>query len=283
MVALQFISAGLTDQGRERKVNEDSIFDYTGLTKTGENFGLYIVCDGLGGHEAGDVASQTAVQTVIKELEAILPPPPAQHVNSADINKVIWTAVQRANEEILYQTEQGERLTVGMGTTLTMAVVLNDTLHMAHVGDSRLYLLRDGRLEQLTQDHTMAAALAEAGQISQEEMVDHPRQNILTRALGRQKPIEVDMLEMPFLPGDTLLLCSDGFWKAFKGQENLQARLRSDEKTADLCHRLIKEANEMDGSDNLSLIIVSAYRLKAEQRRSSAVHIQEKRYDPVPV
>jgi protein phosphatase len=276
MVALQLISAGLTDRGHERAANEDSILDYTGLTETGENFGLYIVCDGLGGHHAGDVASHMAVSTVDTELQVILPPMPPHHMNSADINHTIWTAVQRANLEIWYATESNELPTVGMGTTLTMAVVIYDTVHIAHVGDSRLYLLRDGKLEQLTQDHTMAAALAEAGQISPEEIVDHPRQNVLTRALGRQNTVEVDLLELPLLPGDMLLLCSDGFWKAFKGGKGFEEELNGREKTADLCRRLIEEANERDGSDNLSLIVVSAYKLKSELRRSDSMQLGER-------
>lgn len=283
MVALQLISAGLTDQGRERPSNEDTILNHTGLTETGENFGLYIVCDGLGGHRAGDVASHMAVNTIATELEVILPPMPVHHLSSADINHTVWTAVQRANLEIWYATESKEAPTVGMGTTLTMAVVLNDKVHIAHVGDSRLYLLRDGTLEQLTQDHTMAAALAEAGQITKAEIADHPRQNVLTRALGRQNTVEIDLLEMPLLPGDMLLLCSDGFWKAFKGEERLQDQLNGEEKTADLCQRLIEQANEKDGSDNLSLIIVSAYKLKAQTRTPTSDLPKRHHPEPLPI
>lgn len=261
MVSLQLDSAGMTDRGKTRAANEDTILNYTRCEESGENFGLYIVCDGLGGHQAGDVASQTAVRTVVQELQSILPPSPTHHLTtSADINHVIWTAVQKANEAIWQQAEKADGPGRGMGTTLTMAVVINDTVHIAHVGDSRLYLFREGQLEQLTRDHTMAAALAEVGQISEDEIADHPRQNILTRALGRKNSIvEAELMELPFLPGDTLLLCSDGLWKAFKGKKaKLEEMLQGMKNMHHTCRQLLMEANELDGSDNISLIIVSA-------------------------
>lgn len=257
MIGLQLHSTGKTDKGQTRPANEDTILNYTGCSEAGEYYGLYIVCDGLGGHQAGDVASQTAVQSVVKELRSLLPPLPAHHISSADINQVLWTAVQRANEEICYQAENNNPGPRSMGTTLTLAAVINDTVHLAHVGDSRLYLFRDGKLEQLTRDHTMAAVLAEAGQISEDEIADHPRQNILTRALGRQKTVEVDMMELPLIPGDTLLLCSDGFWKAFKGNTTLERMLQTMKKTNDACQKFVAEANKRDGSDNISLIMVT--------------------------
>jgi protein phosphatase len=284
MVGLQLISAGLTDRGQQRRVNEDTILNHTGMTETGENFGLYIVCDGLGGHEAGDVASRIAVRTVSNALQSILPPLPAHHMSSADINHVLWAAVRKANTEIWNQGKNnGHQNIHGMGTTLTMAVVINETAYTAHVGDSRIYLLRQGKLEQLTQDHTMAAALAEAGHISEEELVDHPRQNILTKALGRQERTEVDLMELQLMPRDILLLCSDGFWKAFKRREILEKRLADGGKTAELCQELVDEANELDGSDNISLIIVAAYEQNVVRRkeglsRRRVEHIRQ----PVP-
>jgi PPM family protein phosphatase len=282
METLRLVSAGMTDRGHERKVNEDTILNKTSVMETGDSFGLYVVCDGLGGHQAGDVASRTAVETVVKALQPILPPRPVTHMSSADINHTLWTAVQRANEEIWYQSEQSEIPSRGMGTTLTMAVIINNMAHIAHVGDSRLYLLRDGKLEQLTQDHTMAAALAEAGQIGEEEIDTHPRQNVLTKALGRQKTVEVELMELPLEQGDRLLLCSDGLWKAFKGREKLQNRLDSEEKTAELCQQLLEEANELDGSDNISLIVVSAYKARPGARqRESQQHRVERLRQPV--
>jgi serine/threonine protein phosphatase PrpC len=132
MVSLQLNSAGMTDRGQKRAANEDTILNYTRCEEPGENFGLYVVCDGLGGHQAGDVASQTAVRTVVQELQSILPPSPANHITtSADINHVIWTAVQKANEAIWQQAEKADGPGRGMGTTLTMAVVINDTVHMS--------------------------------------------------------------------------------------------------------------------------------------------------------
>lgn len=274
MIGLKLNSAGVTDIGKKRPANEDTILNHTGLTKNGENFGVYMVCDGLGGHRAGDVASQMAVWTVVKELQTILPPLPANHISSADINQVVWTAVQRANEAIWYHGENNGSESRGMGTTLTMAVVINETVHIAHVGDSRLYLLRDGKLEQLTRDHTIAGALAEAGQISEDQVADHPRQNILTKALGRRETVNVDLMEIPFLPGDTLLLCSDGLWKAFKGKATLEEKLKAMEDADNTCQELIKEANELDGSDNISLVIVSANSEKPslQQYFSQQVH-----------
>jgi protein phosphatase len=268
MIALQLVSAGLTDRGKQRNVNEDAIFNHNGVTEAGRNYGLYIVCDGLGGHRAGDVASRTAIRTVTRELQSILPPSPAHHLSSADINQTIWTAVQKANEKILNLSPNGKDDPLGMGTTLTMAVIIDDIVHLAQVGDSRLYLLRDGKLTQLTHDHTMAAALAEAGQISFEEVNNHPRQNILLKAVGRQTALEADLMEVPLIPGDKLLICSDGFYKAYTGDvEILERRLNSEARTADLCKELLEEAVELDGSDNVSLIIVSTFKLDTGSRR----------------
>jgi protein phosphatase len=270
MIALQLVSAGLTDRGKQRNVNEDAIFNHNGVTEAGRNYGLYIVCDGLGGHRAGDVASRTAIRTVTRELQSILPPSPAHHLSSADINQTIWTAVQKANEKILNLSPNGKDDPLGMGTTLTMAVIIDDIVHLAQVGDSRLYLLRDGKLTQLTHDHTMAAALAEAGQISFEEVNNHPRQNILLKAVGRQTALEADLMEVPLIPGDKLLICSDGFYKAYTGDvEILERRLNSEARTADLCKELLEEAVELDGSDNVSLIIVSTFKLDTGSRRQS--------------
>jgi protein phosphatase len=270
MIALQLVSAGLTDRGKQRNVNEDAIFNHNGVTEAGRNYGLYIVCDGLGGHRAGDVASRTAIRTVTRELQSILPPSPAHHLSSADINQTIWTAVQKANEKILNLSPNGKDDPLGMGTTLTMAVIIDDIVHLAQVGDSRLYLLRGGKLTQLTHDHTMAAALAEAGQITFEEVNNHPRQNILLKAVGRQTALEADLMEVPLIPGDKLLICSDGFYKAYTGDvEILERRLNSEARTADLCKELLEEAVELDGSDNVSLIIVSTFKLDTGSRRQS--------------
>jgi protein phosphatase len=191
-------------------------------------------------------------------------------LSSADINQTIWTAVQKANEKILNLSPNGKDDPLGMGTTLTMAVIIDDIVHLAQVGDSRLYLLRGGKLTQLTHDHTMAAALAEAGQISFEEVNNHPRQNILLKAVGRQTALEADLMEVPLIPGDKLLICSDGFYKAYTGDvEILERRLNSEARTADLCKELLEEAVELDGSDNVSLIIVSTFKLDTGSRRQS--------------
>lgn len=284
MIALQLVSAGLTDRGTQRNVNEDAIFNHNGVTEAGRNYGLYIVCDGLGGHRAGDVASRTAIRTVTRELQSILPPS-AHHSSSADINQAVWAAVQKANKQILNLSPNGKDDPRGMGTTLTMAVIIDDLVHMAHVGDSRLYLLRGGKLTQLTHDHTMAAALAEAGQISFEEVNNHPRQNVLTKAIGRQGRPEADLMEVPLVPGDKLLLCSDGFYKAFVGGvETLEKRLNSEARTADLCKDLLEEALRLDGSDNISLILVSTFKPDDGRQRQSAGRLKPERVpEPVPM
>jgi protein phosphatase len=270
MVALQLVSAGLTDRGKKRIANEDTILDHTGLTESEENYGLYIVCDGLGGHGAGDTASHMAVRTVVKMLSPIIPPPLPDRFTAADVNQKMWEAVQEANRQIWQHAQASEIEAMGMATTLTMAAVFNNIIHVAHVGDSRLYLWRTGEMIQLTQDHSMAAALADAGYISQKEVKNHPRSNVLTKVVGRAGDVDVDLMEVPLLKDDRLLLCSDGLWKAFPEDETLQRRFEEMEEPAELCKELVNEANRKDGSDNISGIVVAARGARQERLKVKA-------------
>jgi serine/threonine protein phosphatase PrpC len=243
-----------TDVGRKRNHNEDTF-------RADPDLGLFIVCDGMGGHAAGEVASAKAVAVVKAEVEragAILDEF-AQKDTPATREKLIGVverAIQKACLEIhnLAQSDNGK---AGMGTTLCMVLFAGETGVMGHVGDSRLYMLRGGELHQLSEDHSYLMEMIKRGKMSKEEARKSPHGNVITRAVGIQPSVQVDTLLFDALPGDTYLLCSDGLHGYFEDTRELGALLTQPDG-AQVTQRLVALANDRGGKDNITAVVVRA-------------------------
>ncbi len=224
--------ASATDIGLVRDHNEDAYL---------ARDPLYAVADGMGGHLGGEVASAIALETV-------------GEVVSSDGIEALADAVRRANRAV-YERQVGDAEVAGMGTTLTAVALQGSRLHIAHVGDSRAYLLRDGSLEMLTQDHSLVGEMMREGRLTESQARVHPRRSTLTRALGIAGDIEVDTSEIAVRAGDRILLCSDGL-SGMVGDPRLKAVLKSDADPRGACAALIAEANANGGVDNVTAVVI---------------------------
>lgn len=237
VAAVEF--AGATDAGRVRTVNEDSFH----VGELGNRQIAAVVADGMGGHKTGEVASQKAVDIMRRELERGRSHPPA----------TIARAMQTANLAIYdYAAEHPENL--GMGTTCTVVVLDDQVGLVAHVGDSRAYLLRDGELRQLTLDHTWVADRVRQGILSEDEAKQHRWRNVITNALGSNPEIRLELLHFEVRPGDTVLLCSDGV-SMLLAPEVLK-RLLSEHSPAEASARMLEEANRRGSPDNVTAVVL---------------------------
>ncbi len=229
-----------TDTGRERDNNEDS-------ARVVEELGLFVVADGMGGHVGGEVASKIAVDTFTAFIQS------HDDAKSArDEIRVLSEALLEANSAVQHEAKSKNLL--GMGTTFTAARIRGRTATICHVGDSRAYLLQDGELRSLTQDHTIVWLLVEEGVISPEEAKDHPERHMLTQALGTQELIEPDIVREEIPAAARLLLCSDGLHDTVPAQEI--AELASGPKLEAAAQALVDRANAHGGPDNITLILI---------------------------
>jgi protein phosphatase len=269
--------AAATDVGRERDVNEDGYY-YRLVQASDEGpLGLFIVADGMGGQLAGEAASYWALHTLKRDLAPLFrPQDPALtrrlddealaalgsgvtvHLEETDLTRLLQHAVERANQVLLGYGRRHRDRAAGLGTTLTLAVVQDTRLTVAHVGDSRAYLVRDGRLRQLTEDHSVPGALLKQGKIAPDEVYDHPHRNVLYRCLGLKPGIEVDHAPAVDLgPGDGLLLCSDGLWGMVHPEARLAALLAGGGGPGAVVRRLVDAANEAGGEDNITAMWIT--------------------------
>lgn len=230
----------LTDIGLVRSINEDSLC-------VCPEIGLFAVADGMGGHQAGEVASQLALQVIKQGLKRNLP-------ETGDPSAVLLEAVKEANGA-LFQAARRKPEWRGMGTTVTVCLKRGDELISAHVGDSRAYLIREGNIIQLTEDHTLVYELVKNGGISREQAHFHPQRNVLTRALGTEPVIEVDLRRIRVVPRDLLLLCTDGLTVYLQQGEILDV-LRASPGLEAGAQALLKEALDCGGADNITIILV---------------------------
>ncbi len=251
------ISHGETDIGKRRKINEDSIFAASGL---------FVVCDGMGGHKAGEVASRLAVETIARFVERTeedreLTWPFGFNPQLSFNGNRLRTAVKLANRAVFRQANSREEYT-GMGTTLAAVIVSPDESRMtyAHVGDSRIYLLRDRTIVQLTRDDSWAN-LGWSGAPDEDPTTTTTglMKNILTKALGARDDVEFDVVDQPLHDGDTVLLCSDGLTNMLPDARILEVVAAHSNDLPGACRQLVAEANAHGGRDNISVILV-AYR-----------------------
>lgn len=250
-----------TDIGRVRKLNEDA------FAARAEQ-GLFVVCDGMGGSAAGEVASRMAVETVVAALNGPPPPKPRRSSTKPDAAGAadeggdgylprtirLGEAVRQANHAI-YAQAQDDSAQAGMGTTLVGVWLADNIVSVAHVGDSRAYLWHNHQLEALTTDHSLVEAEVRAGLIDRETSLQSEHQNILLRALGREPDVEVELNEVPIQPGDYLLLCSDGLTRMV-AESALAEAIVSHREPQRICDVLIASANDNGGVDNVTVVVV---------------------------
>lgn len=230
--------AGLSDVGRVREGNEDSF-------RIDESEGLFIVADGMGGHAAGDVASRVAADTALQGLGAL----------SEDVSEDLRKAFTGAREAILHCCEN-DPSRAGMGTTLTIAVLDHQGhLEIGHIGDSRAYRFRGGVLTQLTRDHTWVQREVDAGKIEPEEAHGHPLSHILTRVLTDDQPGTPDIISLDVLPGDWLILSTDGLHNLVTDTD-LGEAVAKDVSPEELTRLLIGQANDAGGVDNITAVAI---------------------------
>lgn len=244
------------DIGRVREINQDSVFAMlTTLPREGSDLsvGLFIVADGMGGHQGGEVASRLAIRTVVHQVLSELVLPALDDSMSAALQPLMVSAVQAANQAI-WDTAQA--MGSDMGTTCTATLLVGHGLYIAHVGDSRAYLDEPGGLRQITTDHSTVGRLIQLGQLDPAEAREHPLRNQLYRTVGQQPQVMVDFIYQPVGMSSHLLLCSDGLWGMVDEQEMAQALARSP-WPQDICNELIALANLAGGEDNISAVVVS--------------------------
>ena len=232
----------LTDTGKKRNMNQD--FVYASEQKVGVLPNLFIVADGMGGHNAGDMASRLAVETIV------------DYVGSCSPKRTVYMlaeAVGAANRSV-YQKSLTDRTLAGMGTTVVACCVEGDSLYAVNVGDSRLYIIRDD-IYQITTDHSLVEEMVRAGQISRDEAKVHPDRNVITRAVGMKEQSKPDLLDVGIMQGDRILLCSDGLTNMVSDRQIYDIVVES-ASAGEAAGKLIDTANENGGSDNISVILI---------------------------
>jgi len=239
--------------GKQREHNEDSLFAMSlafGGEKSTYPLGLFIVADGMGGHQYGEVASSTATRTIAGYLMKAFYPYLANPTESLteSIQDLMRSAINEAQRAVT-------QAAAGSGTTVTVALILGQQVTIGHVGDSRAYAIHHGGGEALTRDHSLVKRLEELGQISSDEAAVHPQRNVLYRALGQGEMLEPDIFTAPFPQPGYLLLCSDGLWSVIT-ESNLFHLVLNSKDLQSACQSLVAAANEAGGPDNISVIVV---------------------------
>lgn len=230
---MRTVVAYKSDVGRVREGNEDSLLVQDPL---------YAIADGMGGHVAGDVASQTAIETITRNAEGAVEPSALEDLIK-QANVAIW---EKAQEEPTLR---------GMGTTCTLISVDGSRIHIGHVGDSRAYMLRDGKLSQLTEDHTLVGRMVKEGRLQPEEAERHPQRNIITRTLGVDPEVQVDTMSLEMVEGDRVLICSDGLNSMLDAAE-IRNGLADETDPQASADRLVEEANAAGGEDNVTVVVI---------------------------
>ncbi len=244
---------GRTDVGRRRKLNEDSFL-------VAPESRLYAVCDGMGGHNAGEVASRIAVETLASFVEKSVA---EKDITwpwglAADLTREandLKTAIRLANSQDYQSADSDEELT-GMGTTVVAAIVSGNTVSIGSAGDSRCYLVRDGQLQQLTQDDSWVSAALGEGILNSDDVERHPLRNVITKAVGARDSIDLDIVEQTLQEGDVALLCSDGLHGMVGDSEIARLLIPDPDSLEDAATHLVDAANEAGGKDNVTVILM---------------------------
>jgi len=250
----QLIASVGQSVGKQREHNEDSLLALTSTISGGSDsipFGLYIVADGMGGHQFGEVASNAAVRilagNVTKKFHSYLYNLPTQILQES-LQEVMETSIMEAHQYV-------QREAPGSGTTVTAALVLGQQVTIAHVGDSRAYsVFSDGRIESITRDHSLVKRLEELGHLSKDEAANFPHRNVLIRALGQGEALEADIFTIPFPQTGYLLLCSDGLWNVVSDKD-IARFITEAPNLHHACQSMVEAANAAGGPDNISVVL----------------------------
>jgi protein phosphatase len=244
---------GRTDVGRRRKINEDSFL-------VAPEARLYAVCDGMGGHNAGEVASRMAIETLASFVEKsaveseITWPWGIDSNLSFDANR-LKTAIKLSNARVFQAADNREELT-GMGTTVVAVLVNGDLMTIGSAGDSRCYLVRGGQLKQLTRDDSWVTAALGEGILSSDDVEHHPLRNVITKAVGARDTIDLDVIEHRLQPGDVAMLCSDGLHGLINDQQIASILVPAPPSLEEATQKLIDAANEAGGRDNVTVVLL---------------------------
>ena len=235
----------ITDVGMVREVNQDYV--YTTDNPLGPLPNLFVVADGMGGHQAGDYASKYTVEVIRRELKAS---------EEEDIEKALVSAIKTANREIIKKANSDPHLK-GMGTTVVVATIVKQMMYFANVGDSRLYLINQG-ITQLTKDHSLVEEMVRLGGIKPEEANSHPDKNIITRAIGAKAEVDVDFYEHRLKRGDIVLMCTDGLSNMVEDEELFHI-VQGGRDIVEAGTSLVEAAKENGGTDNIGLVLTDPF------------------------
>jgi protein phosphatase len=247
----QISARGVTDVGRKRDHNEDSFL-------VDDDLGLFVVADGMGGHAGGGTASRLAVDTIQQSLRSARTADPGAFtapgtLDASPLREHLRAAIEAACRGI-YRRAQDEPALSGMGTTVTAALVHGGNAYVAHVGDSRCYLLRGGRIYQISEDHSLVNEQVKAGALTPEEARTSRFKNIITRSVGFEEEVQVDLLGVEAERGDVLVLCSDGLSNLVRDEELLKAAATA--PADESARALVELANDRGGDDNITVVVV---------------------------
>lgn len=258
-------SAGLSDIGLVRKVNEDNFLciklnEYLDIE---DDVYIFMVADGMGGAKAGEIASKMAVTEVLEYIKQNYTNVMNNNNKDEDIFKVLNKAIEHSNDKI-YKKSILDSECSGMGTTLSLTLIIKNNGYFAHVGDSRIYLIRDNSIVKLTEDHSLVAELVKNGSIKPEEAINHPQKNIITKALGTDYSIEADNIKHILKSGDNLIICSDGLSNMVSDQELIKI-LTNASSLDSACTDMISCAKSRGGNDNITVVIIEVCKGGEEQ------------------
>ncbi len=265
---MQVQAAARTDVGRRRSNNEDTLL-------MDEALGLFLVADGLGGHASGEVASRLAAETIREQLAGWAaggPPPPALGAPAGGVSEGanhLVNSIRFANQ-VIHGAAGSRPDYQGMATTVVAALVVRQRVALAHVGDSRIYRIRDGKLEQLSRDHSLVREQVALGLLSEDEAAVSPQRNVVTRALGMEPTVQVDVQEQDAREGDTLLLCSDGLSDMVAEPIILEAVVHAGDDLEAACGALVELANAQGGKDNVTAVLVRLTEVEGAHEASEA-------------
>lgn len=235
----------ITDVGQKRKLNQDYVFSSD--RRIGNLSNVFIVADGMGGHNAGDYASKFTVNTMVEEIEKSFEQNPV---------RILENAIKKANQKLRAKASEDEQL-YGMGTTVVAATVMGRYLQVANVGDSRLYVIGDD-IRQITRDHSLVQEMVRAGGLDPEEARTHKEKNIITRAIGADDTVDVDFFNVELEKGDIVLMCSDGLTNMLEDQE-IRMIVSGQRDIIEKAQKLVDMANQHGGKDNIAVILIEPF------------------------